>query len=486
MLTYDMDARGNLGKYEHLYRCIRADIERGAIAADDRLPSKRALAEHLGVSVITVEQAYAQLVAEGYLSARERSGFYANALPGLPYAMPSVKPVKPVKAGEAKAVESQVGEEPRQVVADFTAPPPFDDRSFAAWVRALRQTASSEDPAEAFMGIPAKGSLRLREAIAGHLRGSRGIDADPDDIVVGAGAQSLYGLLVQLLGRDGVYAVEDPGYPALASIYRAHGACVAHVPLDAHGIDIAGLEASGAGVAHVMPSHQYPTGIVTDAARRYELLGWAVRAAGRYIVEDDYDCELRLVGRPVPALASVDAVGRVVYLNTFARSVSPTLRVAYMVLPAPLSERFNRELGFYASTVSAHAQVALARLIEDGSYERGVNRARAAQRAQRDRLAAAVRAAAPAGTMWLEQADSGLHCVLAVRTGRDEDDMAAECRRNGVLLAPLSGFCVDAGNYRAYTAALGTPLAARFLLSYAGVGEGAMRDALAIVARAAS
>lgn len=481
MLTYDMEARGSLGKYEHLYRCIRADIEQGVIAAGDRLPSKRALAAHLGVSAITVEQAYAQLVAEGYLRSRERSGFYANELPGLPQAPRRRQPApNPRPAGDSAAD----GGDGVPLMADFTATPALDDRSFSAWMRALRQVAASESPAEAFSDIPAKGSPRLREAIAHHLQGSRGIAAHPRDIVIGAGAQTLYGLIVQLLGRDALYALEDPGYPKLASIYRAHGARVAPVALDAQGMGMAGLEASGAQVAHVMPSHQFPTGIVTDAARRYELLGWAAQEPGRYLIEDDYDCELRLSGRPVPALAGIDARGSVVYVNTFARSVSPTLRVAYMVLPPQLSERFDCELGFYANTVSALGQVALARLIQDGSYERGVNRLRAAHRAQRDRLEAAVRRAAPAGDVWLEQAESGLHCVLAVRSSRSESAIAGTCRAQGVRLAPLSGFSTDEVNYRSFSQAVGGADIARFVLNYAGLPQEQMEAAMAVVAGA--
>lgn len=206
----------------------------------------------------------------------------------------------------------------------------------------------------------------------------------------------MYNLIVQLLGRTRRFAVEDPGYPRLTSIYRANDVPLSHVPMDAAGMDVAALRASGASVAHLMPSHQFPTGLVTPVSRRYELLGWAAEEPGRYLVEDDYDCEFRLAGRPIPAMKSIDAVDRVVYVNTFARSLGPSFRIAYAVLPAHLAERFRSALGFYSCTVSTMEQLVLARFIEHGDFERHVNRMRSHYRAVKGALVEAL-AASPAG-----------------------------------------------------------------------------------------
>ena len=205
-----------------------------------------------------------------------------------------------------------------------------------------------------------------------------------------------------------MYAVEDPGYLRLTRIYQAMGCKVRHIPLDDEGVDLSTLQKSGTDVLHLMPSHQYPTGLVTSIARRYALLSWAAERPGRYLIEDDFDCEFRLAGKPIPALASIDAAHSVIYTNTFSKSLSSALRLAYMVLPDELMERFRRNLGFYASSVSSVDQVALARLLESGDYERHVNRVRVRAREARDGLMALVRKVFPAGEVSIEHADAGL------------------------------------------------------------------------------
>lgn len=240
------------------------------------------------------------------------------------------------------------------------------------------------------------------------------MNVDPDNIVIGAGAQLLDTMLVQLLGADKVYAVEDPGYLRLTRIYQAMGCEVRHIPLDGEGVDLSALQKTGADVLHLMPSHQYPTGLVTSIARRYALLSWAAEQPDRYLIEDDFDCEFRLAGKPIPALASIDAAQSVIYTNTFSKSLSSALRLAYMVLPDELMERFRRNLGFYASSVSSVDQVALARLLESGDYERHVNRVRVRAREARDGLAALVRKAFPAGEVSIEYADAGLYCTVVL------------------------------------------------------------------------
>lgn len=435
MLDYNMEERGERSLYDHLYRCIRDDIAAGTIGAGEKLPSKRSLAEHLGVSVVTVEGAYAQLVAEGYVRSRPRSGFFAAALPDE------------VQRSGLYRAQRQLGkaQEPAQPDRDDavggTGSKPFAaDDAARLWAKTLKAVLAEEPEDEVFLPTAPEGSPRLRHAIAAHLRGSRGMEVDPSCIVVGAGAQLLDNMIVQLLGHERVYAVEDPGYLRLTQIYRAMGCAVRHIPLDEEGPVTAELDARHADVLHLMPSHQFPTGLVTSVSRRYELLGWASAVPGRYLVEDDYDCEFRLAGRPVPALASIDAVGRVIYTNTFSRSLGAELRLAYMVLPPELMERFSSELGFYSSTVGSVDQAALAHLLESGDYERHVARVRKRQRDCRDALVGALKASAAAGRVHIEQADAGLHFVLAAETGRTEAEVALAVKAKGVELDPLSRY----------------------------------------------
>lgn len=418
MLDYNLEQRGEASLYEYVYQQIRDDIVAGRIAAGEHLPSKRAFASHLGISVITIENAYSQLLAEGYICSKPRRGYYACELPEAPVLALAAEDADRDAAPASFGVHDSYGQ-PEQ----FAPLSPSALEAAHLWQSALRATLTSEDEREIFSPAPAQGTARLRCAIAHHLRGTRGMNVNPDNIVIGAGAQLLDTILVQLLGADKTYAVEDPGYLRLTRIYQAMGCEVRHVPLDGEGVNLGELLDAGADVLHLMPSHQYPTGLVTSIARRYALLSWAAERPGRYLIEDDFDCEFRLAGKPIPALASIDAAQSVIYTNTFSKSLSSALRLAYMVLPDDLMERFRRELGFYASSVSSVDQVALARLLESGDYERHVNRVRVRAREARDGLVALVRKVFPAGEVSIEHADAGLYCVLAPASDKVGDGL---------------------------------------------------------------
>lgn len=450
MLTYELERRGDMSRYEYLYRCIRSDIEQGAIGPGEKLPSKRALARHLGVSLSTVEGAYAQLAAEGYVQAAERRGYFACDL-GMPSAArPPVAsagafgPAGRGGAGRPSDADPSAGaSDGPPLVADFTGGAgPAGAFPYRMWARTVRAVLAEESERSlAAAASDAAGSRRLREAIASYLLGFRGMRVDPEQIVIGAGAQTLYHTIVQLVGRASRLAVEDPGYPRLASIYRANDVDVVPVPLDGRGVCMRALRESGADVLHCMPSHQFPTGAAVPVSRRYELLGWAAEAPGRYLVEDDYDCEFRLAGRPLPALQSIDASERVLYVNTFTKSLGSAFRIGYLVLPPHLAEAFRERLGFYASTVGAIDQLALARFIERGDYERHVNRSRNRCRTVRAALVDALKASPLADRLEAEEADAGLHFVLGIATDARDEDVVAAARAEGVAMIPLAAYC---------------------------------------------
>ena len=479
-----MESRGDLSLYEYLYRCIRHDIAHGKVEPGQKLPSKRALAKQLGVSLITIEAAYDQLVAEGYIRSRERCGYYAcdlapaakieepgsaqhrtettiaparrerdNHAAGLnnqqllsqekgrledspghrPTVNPDTQPAGPT-APHAQNIPSDA-----PLLADFTHSTLATTMlPYSAWAKAVRQTLSDESAASLAEAASAAGSPELRSAIADHLRQYRGMDVSPDQVVIGAGSQTLYQLLVQLLGRTRRYAVEDPGYPLLTRMYEQQDAQVAHIGLDDSGIDIDALETSDASVAHIMPSHQFPTGIVTTAARRRELLNWA-REGDRYLIEDDYDSEFRMAGRPIPSLFGIDAAERVLYLNSFAKSLGAAFRMAYLVLPPQLAQRFRKQLGFYANTVSPLDQLALARFIEQGHYDRHVNRLRTHARKTQDALVNALHKAF-GGRIAFTGLNDGLHFIMQLESERDECELAAAAEAAGIRIAPLSSF----------------------------------------------
>lgn len=472
---YDVNMRGSLSLYEYLYRCIRHDIAHGAIAPGEKLPSKRALAKHLGVSRITVEAAYEQLAAEGYIRSRERCGYYACDL--APAARiddeaggSSTDASRSNKDGSTKAssatsesanatacnnknsshtqqeapVASKAPSIPtasrKQPIADFTHST-LATRMFPynTWSKVVRRTLSDESAASLAQAASAAGSLQLRQAIAAHLHEFRGMGVSAEQIVIGAGSQTLYQLVVQLLGRTRTFAVEDPGYPLLTHMYQQQNVAIEHAPLDKGGISITALEATNASVAHIMPSHQFPTGIVTTAARRRELLNWA-REGDRYLIEDDYDSEFRMAGRPIPPLFSIDAADRVLYLNSFAKSLGAAFRIAYLVLPPHLAAQFHTQLGFYANTVSPLDQLALAHFIEGGHYERHVNRMRTHARKTQDALVNALSAAFGSSSIAFANLNNGLHFVMELQSEQGERELAAAAATAGIRIAPLSSF----------------------------------------------
>ena len=451
MFDYEIENRGTASLYEHLYRCIKRDIESGVIAAHQKLPSKRALAKRLGVSLVTVEAAFAQLVAEGYVYALERKGYYASSLDAAAQHPGSFAGLAEYAHMLARWDDAPGGAfvelghaEPGHAVRAFAR---FDGGStppntfpYQEWAKALRDAVVREPEDALLEQVHPMGAPQLREQIARRLREQRGMAVDASQVVVGAGAQVLYNLIVQLLGREVGYAVEDPGYPLLTKVYRANDVFVSHIPLDDEGVRLDALRASGASVLHAMPGHQYPTGQVTSIGRRYELLGWATSCEGRCIVEDDYDGEFRLAGKPIPSLQSIDAGSCVIHVGTLAKTMGPAFRLAYMVLPHRLAELFGERLGFYACTVSAVEQLALARFMESGAYQRHVNRMRSHYRSVRDALVAGLKSCRVGARLNVEETDAGLHFLMGVRTGVSDADLVAAATRRGVVLSPLAGY----------------------------------------------
>ena len=369
MLTYQLSPESGAPLYEQLYNAIRSDIEEGGLMPGQKLPSKRSFAKNLGVSVITVEGALDQLIVEGYLFSKPRSGFFV--------AKNMRAPKKKLPVTKAKVMVEK--ENWRIDLAKGANRP--DLFPFSRWAKTVREVVSHE-PERILLGkLPPQGLPRLREAIADYLRGGRGMGVCGEQIIIGAGAQYLYTTLVQLLGRDLVYAIENPGYPRLNKIYRADGVIPKFLELDAAG---AAVPSADVDVIHVSPSHQFPTGVVMPIGRRQQLLNWA--GTDKYIIEDDYDWEFRFSGMPIPSLQSIDAFDRVIYLNTFTQSLGSAVRIAYAVLPESLSIKFAEKLSFFSNSVSALDQLVLAKFLEDGNFERHVSRLRVAYRSVRDLL----------------------------------------------------------------------------------------------------
>ena len=456
MLTYPMEERGSLPLYEYLCRRIRSDILNGTLPAGTRLPSKRALAEHLHVSVITVEGAYSQLEAEGYLQALPKRGFFVSAVEQTPPA-----PRETASLPEPETPRWRLDLSRNQVdTARFPV---------STWAKLTRQVLS-EEPEALLSPVPHQGLPALRQAIAADLRDFKGMAVSPEQIVIGAGAEYLYLLLAQLLGRGTVFAAEDPGYPKIRQVYRACGVSCVPIPLDGQGVDPAALAASGARALHISPNHQYPTGLVTPIARRQALLRWAEEQAGT-IIEDDYDSEFRFTGRPIPTLQSIDLRGRVIYLNTFSQTISPSMRLGFLVLPLRLLDRYRRELGFYACTVPALEQHVLARFISGGHYERHLSRMRKEYRDRRAEVVEAFRSSALAPRVTFSEERSGLHFLLRLNTQCSDGELGRLAARSGVRLSFLSEYAAMADPAFAHT----------LVINYAGLSPQRLPEAVRLL-----
>jgi GntR family transcriptional regulator/MocR family aminotransferase len=457
MLTYHFKTGGE-PLYVQLYDAIKGDILSGVLMPGEALPGKRPFAKHLGISVSTVENAYGQLMAEGYITSMPRRGFYVaevKTLPKAPETVPVQKTPDPVLESLHTALRG------RRWFADFqsnqTDPASFP---FTLWAKLTREVLSDEQD-QLMTNPPAGGTLTLRTAIADHLRDFRGLVVAPEQIIVGAGTEYLYTLLIQLLGFDRIYAVESPGYRKILQVYQAHRLKTAKIPLDHQGLRPDRLEASGASIVHITPSHHFPTGITMPIARRYEMLSWANQAPDRLIIEDDYDSEFRMTGRPLPPLAAIDMTGRVIYMNTFTKSLASTVRVSYMVLPPALTAAFYRKLRFYACTVSTFEQAVLARFIAEGHYEKHLNRMRQAYRRRRDVLLGAIGQSPMAGCAAISEENAGLHFVLSLKIKKRDEAVVQDAAKRGIRVAPL-----EAGD------------AHRFLINYSSIPERVIPEAV--------
>ena len=419
MLTYELKKAPGVPLYEALYRCIRGDILSGKLAPGEKLPSKRTLAQNLEVSKITVEGAYSQLLAEGYIRAQEKVGYFVEALPGV---QPAARPLPTPRPAEVPLPVDLTGSYPERF-------------PFSVWSR-LQREVMLDYGEKLLLPLHNQGVPDLRAAIAGYLADFRGMVVDPEDILIGAGTDFLYNLLIQLLGRDKTYAVEDPGYGKIRRIYAAGGVRCVSAPMDRHGVIPALL--GDARVLHISPSHHFPTGLVTPVPRRQALLQWAEASDG-YIIEDDYDSEFRFDAHPMPAMYSLDRA-RVIYMNTFSKTLAPSIRISYMILPPALMQKFRAELSFYSCTVSSFEQYTLARFLQEGHFEKHINRMRKFYRQRRNRVVAALAACPLADRLTIHEEESGLHFLVKVDTDRSDEELTTLCARAGIRIQALSSF----------------------------------------------
>lgn len=434
-----LDKKSGKSLYEQIYEDIRGDILSGRLSHGEKLPSKRAAAERFRVSVITVENAYSQLIAEGYVKAAERSGYYVQYSGGVVNV----------------TVPRELREEPPEAevsVPDTEEPSAFP---FTVWARLMRSVLLEKGTA-LLRPVRHGGAEELCRAISDYLYRARGFYVPHERIIIGAGTEYLYNLLIQLLGRELVYGIENPGYEKLPKIYALNGVKCEHIPLDGDGMITQELEKKGVNVAHISPAHHYPTGIVMPISRRRELMDWVAGGGDRYIVEDDYDSEFRWSGKPVPTMSGMDGSGRVIYINTFSQTIAPSVRISYMCLSEELYRLWTQRLGFYSCPVPVFEQHTLARFISEGYFERHINRTKKRFRRIRELV---LRMMEMFGGVTVSEENAGLHFTAEVR--ENAAGFIEACRECGLRVTEMSEYYTPRGSCGK----------GRYVVNYAGASE---------------
>lgn len=460
-LTISLQPKSGKPLYEQIYLYIKEDIQNGRMKSSEKLPSTRSLCKYLEVSRSTVELAYEQLLSEGYVKAVPYKGYYVTDIKGL----------YQIKNSSREYKEKEQSQK-RQYLYDFT-PNGVDLRGFPynAW-RKLSKECLADDKAEMFrLGNP-QGELGLRNAICNYLHQARGVNCSPDQIIVGAGNDYLYMVLTTVMGNHHKIAFENPTYKRDYQLFYNLSYETCTVDIDEQGMDVSKLEQSNADIAFVMPSHQYPLGIVMPVKRRLELLQWAEKKADRYIIEDDYDSEFRYKGKPIPALQGYDNHEKVIYVGTFSKSIAPAIRVSYIVLPRILLQQYWEKSGFLNSTVSKVDQLILQKFIEEGYYERHLNKTRALYKGRHDRLLASLKCLRTQFDISGENA--GVHLLLHCKNKMSETELIQRAADKDVKVYGLSEYYVKQQMQKQAT----------ILLGYANMQEKSIVEAVRLLKEA--
>lgn len=430
MLTIGLQHNSKEPFYEQIYRHIKDEILIGALLPNAKLPSSRVLAAHLSVSRNTVDMAYAQLVSEGYIQSKPKRGYYVCEIEHMQYVGPLINDVLETTQKAAAAYKY-----------DFN-PNGVDMVNFPynRW-RKLMKDAMIENNSELFQTGHPQGDLELRRTIRLYLHHSRGVNCHEEQIVLGAGSDYLLLLLGRLFGKESIIALEEPTYLQAYHIFHELEYDIKAIHLDEYGMNMQSLHQSGADIAYVTPSHQYPTGVVMPIKRRLELLSWANSKAGRYIIEDDYDSEFRYSGKPIPALQGNDTYGNVIYIGTFSKAIAPAIRISYMVLPNELLKKFKAQLWFYSCTVSRIDQRVIDQFMAAGHYERHLNRMRGIYKAKHDFLVKELKKFGQAITILGESA--GLHLLIQYNHSLTEEELVHRAAAQDIHVYPLSSYFIE-------------------------------------------
>lgn len=443
-LTINLSKSSKEPLYEQIYEYIKNDIQKGRLLAKDKLPSTRKLAGYLGISRSTVDMAYEQLISEGYIEAVPYKGYFVNMIDELYKTMDFVE----------KYEENSYTKDERFKYNFEINGIDFNNFPFNTWRKITKNTLIDDKKGLFFLGSPL-GDLSLRTTIAGYLHQARGVNCSPEQIVIGAGNDYLLMLLSSIdnISNKSI-AMENYTYKQAYKIFKNQGYNVKAVSIDKDGMEIENLYGSGADIAYVMPSHQFPLGIAMPINRRFELLKWAAQAENRYIIEDDYDSEFRYRGKPIPALQGYDKNSKVIYLGTFSKSVAPAIRISYMVLPRKLMNQLRDNILLYSSTVSRIDQTIINVFIKEGYFERYLNKMRAIYKNKHDLLVTELRKFSKYFDIAGE--NSGLHVLLNFKSAKyTEEEIIKIFEKYSIKIYGLNEFAITQQHNKKPTILLG-------------------------------
>ena len=416
--------------YFQIYMQLKEQIHSGKIKAGEKLLSKRKMAESLDVSVNTVEGAYSQLLSEGFIESVPKSGYYVCEIDKLNF------------VGKRKLLEQTIGSNKVKdsVKINFSTDG-VDSVNFPynTWRRLMKNCFNEYNPS-ILKSFPPEGSLELRKAVASHIYRSRGVNCRAEQVIIGAGVDNLISMISGLLGTDFLIAMEEPVYYEAYSYFKVLGHKMCSVPVDDSGIKTDCLPKDDNTAVYVTPSHQFPLGITMPAGRRVRLLNWAYEKENRYIIEDDYDSEFRYNSRPIPSVQSIDGRGKVIYLGTFSKTIAPSVRISYMVLPERLLEFYDEKYTKFSSAVSVLDQNILTAFINEGHYERHLNRMRKLYGEKRAVLMEELKRLGENITINGENA--GHHVAVKLLNGLSEEKMTEYAAKRGVKVYPLSKYFI--------------------------------------------
>lgn len=426
-ITPKLDVHGKIPLYIQLYEYLKQEMKAGNLSQHTKLPSKRKLAHYLQISQNTVEAAYSQLIAEGYIESIPRKGYYVCKVDQNHFEL--LHSSKDIKEKE---------NQDHTYMFDFShTGVDIHSFPFRLFRKITNDVLQLNHHQVLMLGHP-QGEYVLREQITNYLYESRGVRCSPSQMVIGSGTQTLLKMLFQIL-TGSVFAVEDPGFHRKFVTFEKGIEAVKLTPLDDDGIIISELVQSNANIVFVTPSHQFPAGMVMPISRRLQLLQWADQQDNRFIIEDDYDSEFRYSGKPIPALQGLDTNEKVIYMGTFSKALLPSIRVSYMVLPRPLIEIYQKDFFFYSQTVSRIDQEILFQFLQLGHWEKHIQRMRVVYRKKRDVLVSAISLYFPQNVEIIGQ-DSGLHILLHPNNGMDEQELVERANEVGIKVYPVSRY----------------------------------------------